>query len=260
MSMSDLYRRPVPLDRGPHRTKRLVPLTRFERMATQNLAPVTVGEFAEVAKEFVIAFVPVAPPGSGSATEITPVALLGLRQHENLFIEADGRWGARYMPAFLRRYPFYHAPVPDGGAPAVMVDADHPGFNDTEGERLLGDDGEPTPMLQQIIRFLDEFERQMQQTQVACRRIVELGLLKPVNIDLKLPDGQNFNATGLQVVDEAKLRELPPDTAAELLRNGLMLLLHAHLISSGNVNRLGERLAVRLGVSGAATPGAPTAA
>jgi hypothetical protein len=115
-------------------------------------------------------------------------------------------------------------------------------------------------VLQQAIRFLDEFERQMQQTQVACRRIVELGLLKPVNIDLKLPDGQNFNATGLQVVDEAKLRELPPDTAAELLRNGLMLLLHAHLISSGNVNRLGERLAVRLGVSGAATPGAPTAA
>ena len=264
MSMSDLYRRPVPLDRGPHRAKRLVPLTRFERMATQNLAPVTVGEFAEVAREFVIAFVPVSPPAGGSAAEMTPVALLGLRQRENLFVEADGRWGARYLPAFLRRYPFYQAPVPDGGAPAVMVDADYPGFNDTEGERLMGDDGEPTPLLQQTIRFLDEFERQMQQTQVACRRIVELGLLKPVNIDLKLPDGQNFNATGLQVVDEAKLRELPPDTAAELLRNGLMLLLHAHLISSGNVHRLGERLAARLGAAaatpGAATPGAAAAA
>lgn len=251
MSMSDLYRRPVPLDRGPHRLKRLVPLTRFERMATQNLAPVTVGEFADVAREFVIAFVPVTPPGGGGATEITPVALLGLRQRENLFVETDGRWGARYMPAFLRRYPFYHAPVPDGGAPAVMVDADYPGFNDTEGDRLLGDDGEPTPVLQQAIRFLDEFERQMQQTQVACRRIVELGLLKPVNIDLKLPDGQAFNATGLQVIDEAKLRELPPDTAAELLRNGLLLLLHAHLVSSGNVHRLGERLAARLGAAGA---------
>ena len=257
MSLSDLYREPVPLDRGRHGAKRLVPLARFERMATQNLAPVTVGEFAEVAKEYVIAFLPLAPPAGQAAAEVTPVALLGLRQRENLFVEADGRWGARYLPAFLRRYPFFQAPAPDGGAPAVMVDAAYPGFNDTEGERLLGDDGEPTPLLQQTIRFLDEFEQQLQRTRVACARIVQLGLLKPVNIDLKLPDGQAFSATGLQVVDEAKLRELPPDTAAELLRSGLLMLLHAHLLSSGNVQRLGERLAARMGVAaaGAAAPG-----
>jgi hypothetical protein len=252
MSLSDLYREPVPLDRGPHRAKRLVPLTRFERMATQNLAPVTVGEFAEVAKEYVIAFVPLTPPDGAAAAEVTPVALLGLRQRENLFVEADGRWGARYMPAFLRRYPFFYAPAPDGGAPALMVDAAYPGFNDSEGERLLGDDGEPAPLLQQTLRFLDEFEQQMQRTRAFCARVAALGLLKPVNIDLKLPDGQAFSATGLQVVDEAKLRELPADVAAELLRNGSLLLLHAHLLSSGNVHRLGERLAARLGTRGEA--------
>lgn len=253
MSLSDLYREPVPLDRGTHRAKRLVPLARFERMATQNLAPVTVGEFADIAKEYVIAFVPVTP--AAGAAEVTPVALLGLRQRENLFVEADGRWGARYMPAFLRRYPFFQSPAPDGGAPAVMVDASYPGFSDSEGERLLGDDGEPTPLLQQTIRFLDEFERELQRTRAVCARIVQLGLLKPVNIDLKLPDGQSFSASGLQVVDEAKLRELPADTAAELLRNGVLLLLHAHLLSSSNVHRLGERLAARLG----AAPAGPAA-
>ena len=83
---------------------------------------------------------------------------------------------------------------------------------------------------------------------------------KLLAVDLKLPNGQQFNATGLQVVDEAKLRELPPDTAAELLRNGLMLLLHAHLLSSGNVQRLGERLAARLGAAGASAAKAPAAA
>ena len=259
MSLSDLYREPVPLDRGAHRAKRLVPLARFERMATQNLAPVTVGEFADVAKEYVIAFVPVTPPTGAAAGEVTPVALLGLRQRENLFVEADGRWGARYMPAFLRRYPFFQSPTPDGGAPAVMVDASYPGFSDSEGERLLGDDGEPTPLLQQTIRFLDEFERELQRTRAVCARIVQLGLLKPVNIDLKLPDGQNFSASGLQVVDEAKLRELPADTACELLRNGMLLLLHAHLLSSSNVHRLGERLAARLGAAPAAAASAAPA-
>jgi hypothetical protein len=141
-----------------------------------------------------------------------------------------------------------------------MVDADHPGFNDTEGEAPAGRrrradaDAAADHPLPRRVRAADAADAG---GLPAHRRA---GPAEAVNIDLKLPDGQNFNATGLQVVDEAKLRELRPDTAAELLRNGLMLLLHAHLISSGNVNRLGERLAVRLGVSGAATPGAPTAA
>ena len=37
---------------------------------------------------------------------MAPVALLGLRNEENLFIAEDGSTDAHYIPAFARRCPF----------------------------------------------------------------------------------------------------------------------------------------------------------
>jgi len=67
-----------------------------------------------------------------------------------------------------------------------------------------------------------------------------------VQIDVTLPDGQKLNAGGVQMIDEDKLKALPEATTAELLRNGMLGLLYAQLISAGNVRRLSERLAQRM--------------
>ncbi len=35
-----------------------------------------------------------------------PAVLLGIRDQENLYVDDNGAWNAKYIPAFVRRYPF----------------------------------------------------------------------------------------------------------------------------------------------------------
>lgn len=245
MSFSALYRQPVPLDRQLHAGKRLKKIPGSQAAAQMNACLVTASEFSDVAKEYVIGFVPSQAGGKDGPVEVNAMALLGLRPQENLFVGSDGRWDAHYVPAFVRRYPFAYAS--DGqGRPAVIIDAACEAFNDSEGERLIQDDGEATPFLKETMQFLDAFEQDLQRTRALCTRLAELNLLKSVQIDVTLPDGQTLAADGVQVIDEDKLKALPEAVAIELLRNGVLGLLHAHLISTTNVQRLTQRLAARL--------------
>ncbi len=250
MSLTALYRQPALLDRNQHRGKRIRRLEHFGLASRLNAGFLTAGEFPEAAKEYVIGFVPLPEKDDQGRDEVSPVALFGLRPDENLLVEADGRWSLRYVPAFLRRYPLGFARG-DGGQHNVIVDIGWEGFNDTEGELLIGPDGQATPFLQEMIKFMDTFELEVQRTRVLCRRLVDLGLLKPVQIDVKLPDGSQLGAGGVMVVDEDKLKALPEATATELLRNGILGLLYAHMLSTTNVQRLTERLALRLGATAA---------
>ena len=240
-----LYRQPALLDRTAHRGKRLKRIEGFALAAPMNACFVAVGEWAEVAKEYVIGFVPGSAPDAQGASEMSPVALLGLRERENLFVEADGRWDARYVPGFIRRYPFSYARTGEGQH-SVMIDLAYEGLSDTEGKLLVQDDGAPAPQLQEMMKFLDAYEQEIERTRLLCARIVELDLLKSVQIDVTLPDGQSLNAGGVNVIDEARLKALPDAAALELLRNGALGLLHAHLISMTNVQGLTQRLGRRM--------------
>ncbi len=53
-----------------------------------------------------------------------PLALLGLRNTENLFVDNEGKWKEGiYIPAFFRRYPFVLADDQgEEGSYAVSVD------------------------------------------------------------------------------------------------------------------------------------------
>jgi hypothetical protein len=202
------------------------------------------GEFSEACKEYVIAFLPVSDAQGNPTQDVTPVAVLGLRQDENLYVEANGRWDARYLPAYMRRYPLSYARTAEEQN-SVMVDADWEGFNDTEGELLIEENGEPAPYLQQMMHFLDVYDADAQRTRLVCERLVALDLMRPVNIDMTMADGSKLSASGLQVIDEQKLKALPDEQALELVRNGVMGLVHAHLISTTNLPRLTERMALR---------------
>jgi hypothetical protein len=37
---------------------------------------------------------------------VQPIAILGLKTDQNSYLDSEGRWKARYLPAFVRRYPF----------------------------------------------------------------------------------------------------------------------------------------------------------
>ena len=173
---------------------------------------------------------------------IVPVAMLGLRNRENLFVEEDGRWMANYIPAFVRRYPFVLAQL-GGDSLGVCVDEAYAGLSEQEGEPLFDEQGRNSPVLGNALEFLQRFQQEFARTEAFCQRLEQAGLLREMNAKADLADGRSFTVNGLLVVDEPKLMALPDATALSLFRKGELHLVSMHLASLSNMQRLVDRIA-----------------
>ena len=78
--------------------------------------PLTVTEFSAAALSYPIIFV---------GNDKTPVAVMGVRQNENEYIDATGQPDPdTYLPAFVRRYPFVFMQADTDGDYLLAIDAE----------------------------------------------------------------------------------------------------------------------------------------
>jgi hypothetical protein len=236
MSQMMFYERVVALNDQTHARLKVRPASSFAYAARTNSVPLLASEFFDAAREYPIVF-------ARSESGLVPAALLGLREGENLYVERDGKWDARYVPAFVRRYPF----VPGKGAQGellVCIDEASPCFDSEQGEALFVA-GKPGAPLEHAMKFLTEFHQAAAATELLGSRLQELGLMRQADSLAQLKDGTQFRLNGLNVVDETKLRALDRDTVQELFANGSLAVIYAHLMSLGNLGALVDRLSRR---------------
>jgi hypothetical protein len=242
------YERPVPLNRIDHKDIRLKGVPNLKYAMKAHSVPLTGTEFAIAARDLLIVF------AGNEAKDAGPVALLGLRQDENLYIDAEGQWSPdTYVPAFIRRYPFVLAEKPEGQPGeelTVFLDEDYVGFNKTEGERLFKEDGTDTELLTKAVGFLGEFQQGVARTRWFVEQLNKHDLLQPRNIRLQRGapesvDSRSINLNGLFVVNEEKLRTLDEKTTQEFAKEGVFGWIYAHLLSLSNIDRLARRLELR---------------
>ena len=232
------YKNPVPLNKVDYKNIKISGADRTYEFAAKTNSVILAGvEFSEAAKEYPIVF-------AQAGDNAIPVALLGMRNEENLYVDESGNWDARYIPAFVRRYPFVLAETGDAGQRAVCIDETFEGFNDDEGEPLFDDD-EPTPILQQAMSFLEEYQGKYIRTEAFVKRLRDNDLLMELNARVDMVDGQQFGLSGLLAVDERKLLQLPEDKAMELFRSGELSWIYCHLMSLGTMSHMIERIASR---------------
>jgi hypothetical protein len=243
------YEKPVLLNRESHKAKRIAPSGSFAFAGKANSLYMAGVEFIEACKEYPIVFTQV---GEG---KIVPVAMLGLREGENLFVAADGKWSAGYVPAFVRRYPFVLAEL-EGQQMGVCIDEGYAGLNEKEGEALFDSKGNNTPFLQNALDFLNRYQVEYMRTDRFCQRLKDMGLLMEMNAKADLFDGTSFMVNGLMVVDERKLLQLTDAQALEVFRSGELSWIYAHLVSLSNLNRLVDKLADSKRATGAESPAA----
>jgi hypothetical protein len=233
------YERPVPLNRTAHRDLRLKAVNNVRFAEKVHSVPLTGVEFAPASRDFPILF------AGTSIEDAGPMALLGLRQGENLFVGDDGFWeSGMYIPAFVRRYPFVLAEKPVGQAGddfTVFLDEAYAGFNGEEGERLFNEDGTDAPALTNAVNFLGEFQDHVARTQWFMGKLREHDLLEPRTITLQ-KEGKGLNLNGLFVINEEKLRKLDEKVAHEFLREGAFGWIYSHLVSLANIDRMAARL------------------
>ena len=176
-----------------------------------------------------------------------PAAILGIQNDSNLYLDEEGNWTSKYIPAFVRRYPFVFSSADEGKTFTLCIDEDYAGVNpDAKGNRLFGKEGEQTEYLKGVLNFLKEYQTEYNRTQLLCDKLLELDLLEPMQAQIKLRSGRQLSLTGFQAVSRKKLHELPAETLADLAKTGALELIYIHLFSMTNFSAMLDRVAASL--------------
>ncbi|MEG3182093.1 SapC family protein [Sphingomonas sp. LT1P40] len=207
-------------------------------MATQHAVPLTVEEFPLVQRRMPIVF--------SIGDEAVPLGLMGLNEGTNVFFDGEGRLKEGedlYIPAYIRRYPYLLAKLrPEAEELSLCFDptTDTIGAFD-EGDALF-EDGKPTELVQQILKFNEEFEIAGQKTNAFIKELNDQGLLMDGEVAIQ-PEGaeQPYIYRGFRMVDENKLNELRGDQLRKMAQSGMLPLIYAHLFSLGLMREIFAR-------------------
>jgi hypothetical protein len=90
------------------------------------------------------------------------------------------------------------------------------------------------------------YEQEAGRTQAFCDHLAKLDLFREMTADVTLPDGSKQTLSDFFSIDDAKLQALPDAAVLELFRNGMLGLIHAHLLSLANMQPLVARKGSRL--------------
>lgn len=234
------YTRAVPVSVDRHRDVAIARRRDYGFARSAKAVPLTTTELPMAAAEYPVVFL-----GEGNDTGLATI--LGIRDGENLFVDADGRWNAGYIPAFVRRYPFVFAGEAEGNRLTLCVDeasdlVDEHG----RGERLFDAAGERTSYLANLLTFMQRYQAALQRTSAFARRIEQLGLLQDVQAQVRLGDAGQLQLRGFRTVNRERLKALEKETIQELFASDGLESLFLHLASLRHLRRLGELAATRV--------------
>jgi hypothetical protein len=219
------YRSVVPVNFQRHKDWSVKTGDSYAFASDVNSVPLTAVEFAQAANEYPIVF-------AGTEEAVFPAVILGARANENLYVDAEGRWLGRYIPAFVRRYPFVFSQDAEGKVFTLNIDETFPGCNQAgRGERLFDADGQQTQYLKTVLGFLQDYQARFRRTRAYCDRLKELNLLQPMQAQFTLPGGEQRSLSGFMAVDRAKLKALPADVLADMMSKDELECTFLHLAS-----------------------------
>jgi hypothetical protein len=236
-----MYENLVPVDRVQHKNTRMkVGAQVLDRVTPLNSLFIAVAEFADASAEYPVVFVRIGTAPEGQRPAVAPLAVFGLKQGSNLFVK-DGQWTGRYVPAYVRRWPFAMARIEENSSDmALCLDAGSGAFSETEGEPLFKEDGEASELLLNAKQFCEDFEREAERTRQACELLQDLDLLQDMRFEAQLPSGEKLDVDGFMTINEKALAELPDAKIVELHRNGLLEVITMHRQSLRLMSRLAQ--------------------
>lgn len=230
------YERAVPLSKERHAGWSVETGGDYSFARHVNAVPLLATEIPTAAAEYAIVF-------TGTDETVMPAALLGVRNDENVYVTEAGGWQAKYIPAFVRRYPFVFSSSGNGATFTLCLDEEFSGCNqEGRGQPLFDAEKQATPYLEQMLTFTKNFQAQYEPTAGFCKKLTDLKILDPMKAQIKSKDGAEMSLGGFMAVNRDRLKALPGDTLSELANTNELELIYMHLSSMKNVSSMAERL------------------
>lgn len=232
-----LYEQPELLTSEKHGSLGLKPVDRpFEHAASVRIMPLTLTEFGSAQRHYPIVF--------SSLENPIPLAVVGVLEDVNLFVE-DGQWDPMcYIPSYLRCYPFAFASSEQGRV-AVVIDRAAETISE-DPEYPFFANGELTKETESMMRFCAQYEAERKRTETFTNKLKELELLTSQRATFR-PDEQSEEQTlaNFISIDSQKLTDLEGGKVHELHRSGELSGMYLQLYSLDNWRMLMARRARR---------------
>lgn len=216
----------------------------YEYIKHLNSVPILATEISFAAAEFPVIF------SQTSEGEFLPLAVMGLKEGQNLLLNEKNMLTTRYVPAFIRRYPFILGGAQGAEVMAVCIDEGSASViqDGSKGQRLFKEDGTNTDFLNEVIEFQKDYQSRTELTRNFCKKLHELKLLEPMagNITIKGKEEVKLNVGGFFVVKRENLKAISDEEALDLFKKDGLELIYSHMNSLANFNRLIDAMAAKL--------------
>ena len=231
------YKKAEPLDFARHGKLGVKANSDFDFAKIATTVLLTASEFAIASRNYPILFT--------NAPEPMPIAILGIRNFENLFVK-DGQWTPQtYVPAYIRRYPFVFMETPDKSKLLLCIDAESEAIEEDGATKFFTDTGEPTDFTNKALEFCKSYQQEFEQTRQMMILLKKNDLLVNRQAEFTLAGGGKSAITDFLVVDEQRLAQLADKDFLELRRGGVLPLVYFHLMSLMNLRDLADRASKR---------------
>ncbi len=217
----------------------LRPASNWSFCRTLDAVPVGLSEFGDLVGHHPIIF------STGPSPQ--PLAVLGVQQGANDFLDANHQWPRHHrLPAALKHHPFAMGVDPaDPQRAVVMVDTTAarlvPLEDDDAALPLFTFDGRPSPTLSTVTQQMGAHWASLQEAAAFGHALSQAGLLVDMRADIRLSDGSAHATRTFRCVDTAAFRKLPEAELTPWFRKGWTDAIALHLASLRRWTQLFER-------------------
>lgn len=238
----------LPLDANAHRLHGWRRSDNYLFAQVNAFSPLLIAELAHAIGHYPVAF------KARSDGGFQLVALLGMHEGENVFVEANGRWRSAYVPNHFRQYPFRLVRVQADDKQLTMLGFDlgsglyrEVPIAERDEQRFFDDEGQLHPWTQQLIHFLVESAKNVRITQQAVDALAAAKVLVPMALPKSESEDERPTLSGLYCISADALKVLP-GTVLEILRDVQALeLAYAQMFSMLRLKELSHLVKSRAG-------------
>lgn len=217
----------MPINKKDHAKYSTRPMIKAPWLAKQHAVPLTVDEFVSAQRDMPIVF--------STGPDAVPLALMGLNEGVNTFVEEDGTVQDNvYLPAYVRRYPYMLARLKaDSDEMSLCFDPTAENIGEfEEGARLFDDEGNVTENTKQILEYCEQFEQAGQRTKAFMDELRKHDLLMDGEVAIQQQGNDKpFVYRGFQMINQEKFNALRGDQLRKWTENGLLPLIWAQIFS-----------------------------
>jgi hypothetical protein len=223
-ALPPLYRRPAVVDAKRHANMSLKEAAGYGFARTIHALPLNLAEFPAAARFYPIVF-------AGDGENTIPVAIMGVRTNQNLYVSETGEWASGvYVPAYVRRYPFIFMESSDKTKLGLCIDEASEALVESD-VRPLFRAGKRTEIVEKAIEFCMMYQREYQVTRAFTDAVVEAGLLRENQAEVRFKTGERLAVSGFRVIDEGKLNTLTDEKFLEWRKRNWLAPVYCHFVS-----------------------------